>query len=74
MDNNETDIGPDGRYLFVVCYGDALFSRRCSCGWFVKPDKIARIFEERGPRATGTCKRCGKISLRFVTWASDCTE
>jgi len=70
-----TEFDPaTGAIKNFICYGDgddaAVYSRRCGCGRFVKPEPTARV-NEIVNEAFGNCSRCGRVELAFICWAGD---
>ena len=63
-----------GRLVNIVCYGhppkQAIYSRRCNCGQFLKPEPTARINDSVN-EAFGQCSQCGTVRMNFIAWSGD---
>ena len=60
----------------IVIYGEGdlrhAYYRICpKCGRFVKPDEKTKIPEYQGQKPNATCKRCGRVQMRFCFWFGD---
>lgn len=72
---NGMEFDPEtGRIVNIVCYGEhpeqAIYSRRCNCGQFLKPELSAQI-NDCANEAFGQCSRCGRVRLNFICWSGD---